>query len=612
MILFVMVPVLTSAEGETVLSINFEEQNTEGFEAREGTEALTIESITDSDYEYGLRVGNRLGTEHAAIIDVTDILEEGEQYRVETRVRIAPGEDAKQLQIMAQEELSNGGIDYRNLSNPVEVTDDEWVLLEGSYVLNAQADQVGFYIEEPYDEASTEGSTYLIETFNVSTQAPGTIEDIMPVKTGYEDYFHIGAAITPQQQSGQHGDLLAQHYNMIVAENIMKPDAIQPQEGQFNFDVADAMIAFAKENDMDVRFHTLVWHNQTADWMFNDANGNPMVVDGEIQDPDNQEANKQLLLDRMETHIRTVVERYAHDIDSWDVVNEVIQGNGYRESIYYLMTGNTFIHEAFRITRDELDRQGADGKIYYNDYVTHDPGKRDLIYDMIVEMIENDIPIDGMGHQTHIGLRDPSIALIIESIEKFASLGLDNQITELDVSIYTSDLQETYGTYDNIPPEILYEQALRYGELFEAFREHSDDISSVVFWGIGDDHTWLHDFPTQGRLNAPFIFDENLEAKWSYWSVMDHVLDESEAILAEAEEIVRLSQEAEDEAEEEIEETEAPEVDESEETEETESEPEPEENERLLSPVVWIVIIIVIIVALVLGLKAYLTVKKKK
>src|SRR5690625_2740286 len=106
-------------------------------------------------------------------------------------------------------------------------------------------------------------------------------EFVAPLKDAYRDYFHIGAAIAPEQQTGEHSEHLAKHYNMLTAENIMKPDAIQPQEGNFTFDRADAMIEFAKENDMDVRFHTLVWHNQTANWVFQDKDGNPMVVDGE-------------------------------------------------------------------------------------------------------------------------------------------------------------------------------------------------------------------------------------------------------------------------------------------------------------------------------------------
>ena len=353
------------------------------------------------------------------------------------------------------------------------------------------------------------------------------VEDLPALKHAYADYFHIGAAVAPYQLIGPHADLLKKHYNMIVAENIMKPEALQPVEGQFHFEEADKMIEFAKEHDMEVRFHTLVWHNQTPAWFFQDKNGEPMVVDGEIADPDNYEANRTLLLDRMETHIREVVRRYAHDIDSWDVVNEAIEGNGYRQSDYYIMTGSDFIHEAFRITADELEKQGATAKLYYNDYETQNPRKRDLIYEMVKEMMEKDIPIDGIGHQAHMTLIHPPVELLVESIEKMASLGLDNQITELDMSIYTFDGQQSYGSYENIPEDVLETQAERYEEVFQALRDLSDSVSSVVFWGISDDHTWLHDFPTRGRVNAPFVFDHQLKAKSGYYAITEHYDEKS-------------------------------------------------------------------------------------
>ena len=348
------------------------------------------------------------------------------------------------------------------------------------------------------------------------------VEDIPPLKNAYADYFHIGAAVAPYQLTGPHAELLQKHYNMIVAENIMKPEGLQPVEGQFHFEEADRMIEFAKEHDMEVRFHTLVWHSQTPAWFFQDENGEPMVVDGEIADPDNYEANRKLLLDRLEAHIREVVGRYAHDIDSWDVVNEAIEGNGYRQSDYYVMTGTDFLHEAFRITADELEKQGATGKLYYNDYETQNPRKRDLIYEMVEEMLELGIPIDGIGHQAHMTLVHPPVDLLVESIEKMASLGLDNQITELDMSIYTFDGQKSYGSYDNIPDDVLETQADRYDEVFQALRDLSDSVSSVVFWGISDDHTWLHDFPTQGRVNAPFVFDHEFQAKSGYYAITEH------------------------------------------------------------------------------------------
>lgn len=305
------------------------------------------------------------------------------------------------------------------------------------------------------------------------------------------------------------------HVNMLVAENTMKPALIQPVEGNFRWEAADQIVQFAKENGMELRFHTLVWHNQTPDWFFKDKDGKPMVDE---TDPQKREENKKLLLSRLEEYIRVVVSRYKDDIKSWDVVNEVIDPDapdGMRNSPWYQITGTEFIEVAFRVAREV---GGPDIKLYINDYNTHDPAKRDHLYKLVKELLEKGVPIDGVGHQTHIDIYSPPISSIVESMKKFADIGLDNIVTELDMSIYAWEDHSDYG--DNIPSHILDMQAKRYQELFEAFKENKDIISAVVFWGISDKYSWLDGFPVK-RKNAPLLFDRNLRAKPAFWAIVD-------------------------------------------------------------------------------------------
>ncbi|MDQ0252967.1 GH35 family endo-1,4-beta-xylanase [Evansella vedderi] len=502
---------------------DFEDGTTQGWEPNVGSVELTVTDTVAKNGDYSLFISNRLGSNHSAVIEALDNMYAGYTYDISLWVKLAEGEAPTRLQVTRAETNANGTNYWPPVVNPVTVTADEWVLLEGTYTLPPSVTSLQFFVEEPWDPDQTTGVPFYIDDFKVEVQIPKEIEDIPPLKDVYAEYFDIGAAIEPNQMLGQHGEMLKKHYNMLVAENIMKPDGIQPTEGNFNWTNADAMIEFAEENGMDVRFHTLVWHSQTPSWFFNDVNGNPMVVNGQVADPDNLEANKKLLLDRMETHIRAVVERYYDRVDSWDVVNEVIvtgEADGFRRSPYYLITGKEFIHRAFEVTAEVLEEKGGHGKLYYNDYTTHIPAKRDLIYDMVVEMIDKGIRIDGIGHQTHINIQNPPMQQITDSIELFGELGLDNEITELDVSIYTNNNQNFDG-FDNIPSEIFEIQAERYGHLFSEFRRLSDYISSVVFWGIGDDHTWLHNFPVEGRTNAPFVFDHHLQAKPAYWAIVN-------------------------------------------------------------------------------------------
>ncbi|WP_202078382.1 endo-1,4-beta-xylanase [Caldalkalibacillus salinus] len=345
--------------------------------------------------------------------------------------------------------------------------------------------------------------------------------EVTPLSSVYEDVFKIGAAVEPYQLEGIHGEMLKKHYNSIVAENEMKPVSLQPREGEFQWEEADKIVQFAKENDMDLRFHTLVWHSQVPDWFFLDKDGNEMI---EETDPKKREKNKKLLLKRLEEHIKTVVKRYRDEVDAWDVVNEVIDpyasnDKGLRESKWYQITGTDYIETAFLTARKY---GGEDAKLYINDYNTNESPKRDYLYDLVKELQAKGIPIDGVGHQTHINIMWPSIESILESIQMFADLGLDNQITELDMSVYPWPPSGEYKRTDDIPEEVLLQQAERYSALFQAFRENKDVISNVTFWGIADDHTWLDDrIRDVGGKDAPFVFSEDFKVKPAYWAITD-------------------------------------------------------------------------------------------
>ncbi|TWT25904.1 endo-1,4-beta-xylanase [Planomicrobium sp. CPCC 101110] len=348
--------------------------------------------------------------------------------------------------------------------------------------------------------------------------------DVPELDNRYEKSFDIGAAVEPSQLEGKDGEMLKRHYNSIVAENVMKPINIQPEEGKFNFEEADKIVKFARDNNMDLRFHTLIWHSQVPEWFFLDKDGNKMVDE---TDPKQREKNKKLLLKRVETHVKTIVKRYKNDVESWDVVNEAIDDNpqnarGLRESPWYQITGTDFIKVAF----ETADRYaGKDAKLYINDYNTEVEPKRTHLFNLVKDLLEQGVPIDGVGHQAHIQIGWPSIQETRDSINMFASLGLDNQITELDVSLYGWPPKPAYKTYEEIPDEVFKAQADRYDELFKLYEELDDKISSVTFWGITDNHTWLDDRAKQYNdgvgKDAPFVFDPDYKVKPAYLAIID-------------------------------------------------------------------------------------------
>ncbi|MDM5327455.1 endo-1,4-beta-xylanase [Neobacillus sp. CF12] len=324
-----------------------------------------------------------------------------------------------------------------------------------------------------------------------------TTVEVPSLSQVYEQYFNIGAAVNLTTIDSQK-ELLRKHFNSITAENDIKFIEIQPVEGQFTFEKADQLAAFAKENGMKMRGHTFVWHNQTPDWVFEDA-------------------NRETLLQRMKDHITMVMKRYKGTIFCWDVVNEAVTDEGtelYRPTKWLEIIGEDYIEKAFEFAH-EADPEAL---LFYNDYNESNPEKREKIYKLVKSLVDKGVPIHGVGLQAHWNLVNPSLEDIRTAIERYASLGLELHLTELDVSVFNFEDKRTDLTEPT--HEMLELQAKRYHQVFQLLRQYQENITSVTFWGAADDYTWLSDFPVRGRKNWPFLFDENHQPKESFWKVV--------------------------------------------------------------------------------------------
>lgn len=319
----------------------------------------------------------------------------------------------------------------------------------------------------------------------------------------YKDFFLIGAAVNSKTMQTQK-NLITQHFNSLTSENDMKFENLQKKEGVFTFTEADKLIHFAKEHQKNVRGHTLVWHNQTPDWVFEQSNDSI--------------ADRNTVLSRMQEHISTVLGRYKGKIYAWDVVNEAVADSGsqlLRDSKWKSTVGDDFIDKAFEYAH----LADPDALLFYNDYNESNPEKREKIYTLTKGLVERDVPIHGIGLQAHWNIIEPSYDHIRMAIERYASLGLQIHLTELDVSVF--DFQDKRTNLIEPTEEMIELQTKRYQRFFEILREYKEEITAVTFWGAADDYTWLDDFPVRGRKNWPFLFDKDHHPKPSFWDIVD-------------------------------------------------------------------------------------------
>ena len=341
----------------------------------------------------------------------------------------------------------------------------------------------------------------LLSSFGGTENNSGQQDSAKGLKDYYKGYFDIGVAVTPNNIEGEQGELIKKHFNSLTAENVMKPALIHPEENRYNWEPADKIVAFAQANGMKIRGHTLCWHTQTGAWMTTDAQGNQIT--------------KEVAFARLKEHITTVVSRYKGKVYAWDVLNEIISDSSsvtkiYRETApWYKICGDEFIPKIYQWAH-EADPNAI---LFYNDYNTENPVKREKIYNMLKKFLDQGVPIHGIGLQAHWRLDNPNEQQIKESIDRFKSLGLKVHFTELDVTTLGNRSDTTAYT-----PEKEKKQTEFYKMAFKVFRENKSAVTSVTFWNVSDRGSWLD---RGGRKAYPLLFDTNLQPKKAYWEVVN-------------------------------------------------------------------------------------------
>ncbi|WP_449062491.1 endo-1,4-beta-xylanase, partial [Planomonospora algeriensis] len=302
----------------------------------------------------------------------------------------------------------------------------------------------------------------------------------------------IGTAVATSPLAGEtaYRNIAATEFNQITAENAMKWDATESSPNQFNFSGADQIMAFAEQNGQQVHGHTLVWHSQTPNWV--------------------QSLGATEMRSAMQNHISRVAGRYASNpvLKSWDVVNEVFEENGsLRNSFWYQKLGESYIADAFRYAK----AADPDAKLCINDYnVEGVNAKSTAMYNLVRTLRAQNVPVDCVGFQSHLAIQY-GFPNIQENMQRFADLGVEVRVTEIDVRMQmprSSSKDATQATY--------------YSNVVKACLAVSR-CSGVTIWGFTDKHSWVPD--TFSGEGAALIYDENYAKKASYTAVHDALAD---------------------------------------------------------------------------------------
>lgn len=291
------------------------------------------------------------------------------------------------------------------------------------------------------------------------------------------------------QQNPPYIAVTGSQFDSVTVENALKWDHIERERGVFTWEQADRVVDFARLHRQRIRGHTLIWHRQLPAWLGDDQT--PAEVHALLRD-----------------HIALTAGRYAGRIACWDVVNEPLEEDGsFRDSVWYRALGRGYVTEALHCARlaDPM------AKLYVNDY--HVEGlcpKSDGLYALAKQLLRDGAPLDGVGFQTHLTLgQTPSD--FAANLQRFADLGLDLAITELDIRVQLPA--------DEIS---LVQQAAEYAAVVRTCLQ-IPRCRELTFWGVTDGLSWIPD--EHPGFGAASLFDEAYAPKPAFYAVAQALRD---------------------------------------------------------------------------------------
>ena len=303
-------------------------------------------------------------------------------------------------------------------------------------------------------------------------------------------FFGAAVAISPLKNDPKYREILKTEFNAATAENCMKWGSLQKSKNEWDFVDADYFVDFCRENDIVVKGHTLVWHNQLPTFVSELSLGTN---------------SGKTLLQYMEEHIRTTMHHFKGRVRSWDVLNEIISddGLGLRDCIFTKHLGSEnwgFVAKVYRWAH-EVDPECL---LFYNDYsISHINSKSNYAYQMIKYLLNEKVPVHGVGFQGHIHASHYNANSVYQNIKRFTDLGILVNFSEVDV--------RTRGI-SNSKSIRLKRQEVVYEELSQCLVNHQN-FESFTLWGFTDLHSWVHGFFGE---DEPLLWDKKYNKKPAY------------------------------------------------------------------------------------------------
>lgn len=519
------------AEEGKALSLDFEDGKNTYVTGRQGKETLTV---TEGGYNdnYCLKVSNREKNWAGPQIDVTYNVTDYTTYTIEAYVKHQAGGD-RMINCMWQAEDFAGNITYTTIQS-LKVPTGNWKKIQATVVAPGDVKQLHMYFEMQNYQ-----SEFYVDNISI-TEKHLDLDKVLATESlseAYSKQFPMGCEVYSYNlKNDEILQFIKHHYTRVTFGDELKPESLLNQEKSkasadgmpvINTDIIDKCLSLAQANNLQVRFHTLVWYSQTPDWYFCEGYEAQYDGNGTAKTNITNLVDEETMLQRMQSYITQIIQytetKYPGVVYAYDVVNEVINDNGCKlrtgtKSLYGAIFGeedNTYITKAFEYARAAQTAAGSGAKLFYNDYVgMASPGQMKAVVKYLADAKAAGT-IDGLGmqaHQTNLNVSDGDN--IKNALNLFKQNGYEVQITELDFASKDNSesgqetLANAYSKFMNI---VLTQK-----------NSNNVNVSGVTFWNLTDLDTWLNTQKNDGPY-YPSLFDENYMPKAAFTALINLV-----------------------------------------------------------------------------------------
>lgn len=431
------------------LLLDFEDGTNQYVTGRQGEEELTVVEGGYND-NYCLKVSNRVKNWAGPTIDITHNVTDFTTYKIEAYVKQTTGSN-KTINCMWESMDYAGAMAYTTVQNVV-APNGTWTKVDATVVAPGDVSKLSLYFE-----MANYSNDFYVDNISI-TEKHLDMDAVLAapsLKEAYANRFPMGCAVYSYNlQNPEILSFIKHHYSTVTFADELKPENLLNEEATkasedgmpvINTDVIDKCLSLAQENDLSVRFHTLVWYSQTPDWYFCKNYTPEYDGTGTAKKNITNLVDKETMLARIESYVKQVITyaetNYPGVVYAYDVVNEVIDSNGCKlrtvsSSLYgaiFTDDDNTYITKSFEYAREAEKAANSSAKLFYNDFVgLASPGQMKAVVKYLADAKDAG-NIDGLGmqaHQTNLGVTDGDN--IKNALKLFQQNGYEVQITELD------------------------------------------------------------------------------------------------------------------------------------------------------------------------------------